>query len=83
MDKDFRFIPHAEDKFRDLAERGFAVTREQVSDTVLHPDSVQAQGRRWLARKVVSQNYRLNVVFTEDAEAFTIITFFPSRRSRQ
>ena len=82
MDKDIRFIPHAEDKFTILAEKGFKLTREQVINTLRDPDALQARGHRQVARRSLSRHYRLNVVFTEDAETITVITFFPSRKER-
>jgi hypothetical protein len=40
MSKPTTFTRHAEQKFVDLAELGFAVTREQVIETVQMPDYV-------------------------------------------
>lgn len=80
MTKEIRLIPHAEEKFLILAKGGFTVTREQVEDTVRNPDTIKPQGYRQRARKAISENYYLNVVFTEDKDTITVITFFPNRR---
>ena len=79
MSKQIRFIPHAEEKFGILAASGFVITRDQVIQTVLDPEQAEIQSYRMLA---ISEHYQLNVVYSEDEETITIVTFFPSRKDR-
>jgi hypothetical protein len=82
MSKAVRFTKHAEQKFGDLAEIGFVVTKEQVIDTVTNPESVDQTVHPPIAQKIVSKNHLLRVVFVEDSEWILVITFYPARRSR-
>jgi hypothetical protein len=82
MSKPPTFTRHAEQKFVDLAELGFAVTREQVIETVQMPDYVDHVVDPPIAQKGLDDRHLLRVVFVEEAETIRIVTFYPARRVR-
>jgi hypothetical protein len=82
MDKPVRFTLHALQKFNDLAEMGFAVTEEQVIQTVHEPDVVDRSEHPPMAQRIISENHVLRVVFIEDSEGILVVTFYPGRRTR-
>ncbi|MBN1966113.1 MAG: DUF4258 domain-containing protein [Anaerolineae bacterium] len=80
--KPIRFTRHAEQKFEDLAQVGFVVTREQVLDTVLDPEYVYVEVDPPIAQKAISDRHWLRVVFVEAGDEIRIVTFYPARRTR-
>jgi hypothetical protein len=82
MSKPIRFTKHALRKLEDLAELGFAVTVEQVTDTVQNPDTVDREASPPIAQKAISQRHVLRVVFVEEVDEIRVVTFYPGRRSR-
>jgi len=82
MSKAVRFTRHAEQKFGDLAEIGFIVTKEQVIDVVTNPEFLNQTVHPPIAQKPVSKNHLLRVVFVEDSDGILVITFYPARRDR-
>ena len=77
------FSPHAEDKFKLLAERRFPVSRDKVLECVKKPDTIEKgyKGRR-IAQRVLDETHVLRVVFFEEKGTRKIITFYPGRRER-
>jgi hypothetical protein len=67
MSKPINFTRHAEQKFVDLAELGFTVTREQVIETIQMPDHVDRD-----ADPPIDDRHLLRVVFVEEAETIRI-----------
>lgn len=77
------FGPHAEEKFRLFAERGFPVSKDQVLDCVKNPDRIDEGYRgRKVAQKGFDEDHVLRVVYLEVAETRRVITFYPGRRER-
>ena len=75
------FTHHAEDKFDILARHGFSVSRAQVMDALLEPDSVFPTTKdRQIAQKAVSEHHVLRVVYRKEGEVLVVITFYPGRR---
>ena len=82
MIKLLRFTNHAEQKFTDLAEVGFSVTKEQVENTVRHPDHIDRTANPPIAQKAIDEDHVLRVVFVEEADEIRVVTFYPGRRTR-
>lgn len=82
MDKPIYFTKHAEQKFIDLAEMGFIVTREQVVEVVRQPDAVDQEADPPIAQKIVGERHLLRVVFVEDQREIIVVTFYPGARKR-
>ena len=70
-------------KFALLKDHGFTVTKQQVKDTVVHPDKIEEGAKgRVVAQKAIDESHVLRVVYEISVEAWEIITFYPGRRSR-
>jgi len=82
MDKLVYFTKHAEQKFADLAELGFVVTREQVIETIHNPDSIDRAIDPPIAQKVISKQHLLRVVFVEEDDKIVVVTFYPGAKKR-
>ncbi len=77
------YTRHARDKFVLLKRYGFPVTMDQVAETVLNPDRLTPQlGGRFIAQKAITDQHVLRVVYREEGETRTVITFYPGRRER-
>jgi hypothetical protein len=77
------YTNHARAKFALLQRYGFEITMDQVTETVLNPDKVFLQsGGRYIAQKTITERHVLRVVYREEGEARTVITFYPGRRER-
>jgi hypothetical protein len=77
------FSSHAEMKFQILASHGFPVLREEVMETILHPDRIDFgyHGKK-IAQKAFDEGHVLRVIFSELPDLIRIITFYPGRRER-
>ena len=76
------FCSHAEEKFKILKDHGFLVSRKKVLEALNKPDKVERGfGDRWIAQKVIDENYVLRVVYEKMGRDNLIITFYPGRRS--
>ncbi len=82
MTKPIRFTNHAEQKFIDLAEVGFSITKEQVVDTVHNPDFVDRTANPPIVQKAIDEDHVLRVVCVEETDEIRIVTFYPGRRTR-
>jgi len=82
VSKTIRFTKHAEQKFNDLAEIGFTITREQVLTTVQNPEKVDNSVIPPVAQSVISETHVLRVVFAESSDEIVIVTFYPGDRKR-
>lgn len=77
------YTNHARAKFALLQRYGFEITTDQVAQTVLKPDKVFLQsGNRFIAQKTLTERHVLRVVYREEGETRTVITFYPGRRER-
>lgn len=80
---DIRYTRHARDKFGVLERHGFEVTRDQIEDTLLHPERVIPQPRdKFIAQKRISARHVLRVVYRMEGDTYIVITFYPGRRER-
>lgn len=81
--KPVRFTSHADEKFGILAAHGCVVTRAQVLEALNHPDEIVTgyKGRK-VARRPLSPDHLLNVVFAETEAEKIVVTFYPGRRTR-
>lgn len=75
--------PHAEDKFKLLAKRGFPISKDKVLDCVQNPDRIEEgyKGRK-IAQKVLDERHVVRVIYIEFTNIKRIITFYPGRRER-
>ena len=81
--KAVRFGPHAVKKFEDLRRYNVIITREQVEETVCHPDRREAGKKgRMVATRGFTEHLVLRVIYREVEDAFEIVTFYPGHRSR-
>ncbi len=75
------FTRHAESKFDILEQHGFRVSKAQVVDALLKPDSVfPVKKERWIAQKAISEHHVLRIVYRGEGDALVVITFYPGRR---
>lgn len=74
---------HAQEKFDLLRKHGFAVSKNQVEETVRKPEKIEPGYRgRTVAQRGISEQHVLRVIYEETAEEIAIVTFYPGRRSR-
>ena len=77
------YTRHAREKLDILGRHGFAVTLDQVEETVLHPEKVIAQpGGRFIAQRGITEHHVLRVVYRPRGDARVVITLCPGRRER-
>ena len=82
MARAVRFTRHAQEKFSVLVSHGFAVSEEQVRETVLSPGSIEDRGAEQIAQKKVSDTHVLRAVYRLEDDEIVVITFYPGRRKR-
>lgn len=81
--KKIKFCSHAELKFRILKKHGINFTKSQIEEVVSNPDRIiKAEKSRRIAQKIMNAQHVLRVIFEESKDSFTVITFYPARRSR-
>ena len=80
---ELKYTHHAEQKFLVLKRHGFAVTAEQVEETVLHPDRVISQtGGRFIAQRSITARHVLRVIYRMEMNNPVVITFYPGWKER-
>ena len=78
------FTRHAEEKFHELEQRGFKISREQVVDIVGKPDLIDySHFPQFIAQRRIDSAHVLRVVFKIASDSTqTIITFYIGRRKQ-
>ena len=78
------FTRHAQDKFDILARHGVELSKDQVIQTVFYPDLVDKNTRFPLiiAQKELDKEHVLRVVYKQEDNIKSIITFYPGRKKQ-
>ena len=77
------FTRYAELKFEVLETHGFKVMERQVEDAVTTPEKVTPGKKgRLIAQRAISETHLLRVVYEQDKDVITVVTFYPARRRR-
>lgn len=82
MPAEIHFTKHAVEKFAILAHHGVIISREQVVETVEHPDMIdRSRLPLKIAQRDLNRAHVLRVVYREENSMKVIITFYPGRKS--
>lgn len=74
---------YAKSKFEILKEHNFFLTENQVVEAIKNPDKILiGHKRRKIAQKSLDKEHLLRVIFEEDVNEITIVTFYPVRKER-
>lgn len=79
------FTKHAINyKFPKLKELGFSITEGSVTNAVKHPDQIDkiSDNPKIIVSKSIDVKHILRVVYRQESDRITIITFYPSRKGR-
>ncbi len=77
------FTKHAVEKFAILAHHGVVISREQVVETVEHPDVIdRSRMPLKIAQRGLNRMHVLRAVYGEENGMKVIITFYPGRKSQ-
>ena len=77
------FCRHAKLKLLILAEHNVFFTASQITEAIKNPDKIShGKKNRKIAQKIIDEQHVLRVIFEEEKEEITIITFYPARRER-
>ena len=78
-----RFTLHALDKLDLVAEQGFAVQIERVTELVRRPPRIyQGSNDNPIVHVPLDEEHILRVAFENSNEEIVVVTVYPSRRSR-
>jgi len=77
------YAKHAEMKFQILKKHNFIVTKKQIRDIVENPESIK-RGRksRLIAQGPITKTHLIRVIYRQENNVITVITFYPARRQR-
>jgi hypothetical protein len=75
-----KFTKHATEKFALLRTFGFALSQDQVTDTITAPDKMEKKGQQTISTKVLDGKFALRVVHEERKGIIVVITFYPVKR---
>jgi hypothetical protein len=83
VDKKIVYGEHAREKFLMLRSHGFAVSEEQVTETIQTPEKIEEgyKGRK-VAQRGITERHVLRVIYEEGTDEIRVVTFYPGRRSR-
>ena len=78
------YTRHAQNKFQDLAELGIIVSIRRVHSIVKKPLDIDHESDypNKIATGILDKNHILQVVYKEENDIITIITFYPGRKGR-
>lgn len=78
------FTRHAENKIKDLKKLGISVTKSSLKNTLKNPIHVDIQSDypRRIASAPFGAKHILRIVFREESDIITIITFYPAKKGR-
>lgn len=77
------FTKHAIEKFAILNEHGFAVSKNEIVETITKPDSIDhSRHPLIIAQTSFDKNRVLRVVYKEEYGVKIIITFYPGRKNQ-
>ncbi|OGF68986.1 hypothetical protein A3C75_02265 [Candidatus Giovannonibacteria bacterium RIFCSPHIGHO2_02_FULL_44_31] len=77
------FTKHALEKFEILKRHGLNISREKVAETAENPEFIDYSRQPLkIAERALDKTHVLRVVFKEEGEIKTIITFYPGRKSQ-
>ncbi len=83
MVAEIHFTKHAVEKFSILAHHGVVISREQVVETVEHPDVIdRSRMPLKIAQRGLNRTHVLRAVYREENGMKVIITFYPGRKSQ-
>ena len=76
-----RFTKHAEEKFALLRRHGVSLSRKQVIGAVMKPEQTDySRLPLFIAQSSIDAHHVLRVVYKQDRNTRTIITFYPGRK---
>ncbi len=78
------FTRHAEKKIKDLGKLGVYVTKSSVRHILKNPLNVDAQSDypKRIASGAFGKKHILRIVFREEDDIITVITFYPTKKGR-
>lgn len=78
------FTKHAEKKFKIFERHKLYFTHEQIIEVIKQPDLIDKYSRTPLlvAQKTIDEKHVLRVIYKQEKDRVTIITFYPGRRSQ-
>lgn len=74
------FTKHAEEKFNILKRHQFLISKEQVIETVVHPEKLDySRLPLIISQSTIDKSRVLRVVYKKEDRLIKIITFYPGR----
>lgn len=78
------YTKHAIGKFEKLKEIGVKINRKDITAVVINPEHIdrESDSPKIIASKSFDKRRILRVVFKEEGDKITIITFYPAKKGR-
>ncbi|MEM2955669.1 MAG: hypothetical protein QXM25_03020 [Nitrososphaerales archaeon] len=77
------YTKHSKNKFGLLKTHGFRITKEQVKEAILNPESVTLSIKgRFIAQRRLNETHVIRVIYSKEKDIIKVITFYPARRER-
>lgn len=78
------FTRHALEKFRSLVLLGWRFTQKDIREALINPDYSFKDEERdvWIILKEIDNEHNLRVIYKEDGDIITVITFYPREKGR-
>jgi hypothetical protein len=74
------FTKHANEKFKVLKRHKFSISKQQILDTIINPESVDySRLPLFIAQRKIDKTHVLRVVYKREMGNIKIITFYPGR----
>ncbi len=77
------YTKHSRNKFRLFKAHGLRITKEQVEEALLKPESVTLGVKgRLIAQGRLNETHVIRVIYSKEKDIIKVITFYPARRER-